>query len=93
MTSAVGVKLRVLGEMLSMTVESTASISGSIGLALIMAGIAMPTMVLMLILEEVSMLVGAAMPTMVLMSILEVVGDGAGESVDPDPVIPTVNAN
>jgi hypothetical protein len=24
---------------------------------------------------------------------LEVVGDGAGESVDPDPVVPTVGAN
>jgi hypothetical protein len=27
------------------------------------------------------------------MSILEVVCDGAGESVDPDPVVPTVGAN
>jgi hypothetical protein len=27
------------------------------------------------------------------MSILALVGDGAGESVDPDPVIPTVGAN
>jgi hypothetical protein len=27
------------------------------------------------------------------MSILAVVGDGAGESVDPDPVVPTVGAN
>jgi hypothetical protein len=41
----------------------------------------------------VSMLVGAAMPTMVPMSILEVVGDRAGESIDPDPVVPTVGAN
>jgi hypothetical protein len=27
------------------------------------------------------------------MSILALVGDGAGESVDPDPVVPTVGAN
>jgi hypothetical protein len=113
MTSAVGVKLMVLGERLLMTVESTASISGSIGLAWTMAGIAMPAMVSMSILDEVSMLVGAAMPTMVSMSILgvvsmlvgaamptmvpmsilEVVGDRAGESIDPDPVVPTVGAN
>jgi hypothetical protein len=36
---------------------------------------------------------GTAMPTMVSMSILVVVGDGAGESVDPDPVVPTIGAN
>jgi hypothetical protein len=73
MTFAAEVKLAVLGETLSMTVESTASISGSAGLALTMAG--------------------TAMPTMVSMSILVVVDDGAGESVDPDPVVPTVCAN
>jgi hypothetical protein len=44
-------------------------------------------------LAVVSTLVGAAMPTMVSMSILAVVGDGAGESIDPDPVVPTVGAN
>jgi hypothetical protein len=37
--------------------------------------------------------VGAAMPTTVSMSFLVVVGDGASESVDPDPVVPTVGAN
>jgi hypothetical protein len=46
-----------------------------------------------LILGVVSTLVDAVMPMMVSMSILEVVGDGAGESVDPDPVVPTVGAN
>jgi hypothetical protein len=30
---------------------------------------------------------------MVSMSILAVVDDGAGESVDPDPIIPTVGVN
>jgi hypothetical protein len=29
----------------------------------------------------------------VLMSILALVGEGAGESVDPDPVVPTVGPN
>jgi hypothetical protein len=33
------------------------------------------------------------MSMMVSMSILALVGEGAGESVDPDPVIPTDGAN
>jgi hypothetical protein len=32
-------------------------------------------------------------PMVVSMSILALVGEGAGESVDPDPVVPTVGAN
>jgi hypothetical protein len=58
--------------------------------------------------EVVPTTVGAAMPTMVgdavsmsmpmaddatSMSVSMVVGEGAGESVDPDPVVPTVGAN
>jgi hypothetical protein len=129
MTLAVGVRLMVLGETPSTTVESVAPVSGSIGLAWTMAGTAMPARVSMPILEVVSSsvdaaiptvvsilagestlvgaamltvvsilagvstLVGAAMPTVVSMLILVVVGDGAGESVDPDPVVPTVGAN
>jgi hypothetical protein len=89
MTFAAGVNLAVLGEMLSMTIESTASTSGSVRLALTMVGTAMPAMVSTSILEVVSTLVGAAMP----MSVLVVVGDGASESVDPDPVLPMVGAN
>jgi hypothetical protein len=81
MTSAVGVKLMVLGETLSMTAESTSSISGSIGLALTMAGIAMPAMVSMSILSVVSTFVGAAMPTMVSMSILAVVSTFVGAAM------------
>jgi hypothetical protein len=56
-------------------------------------GAAMSTMVSMSILALVSTLIGTAMLTMVSMSILAVVGDGAGESVDPDPVVPMVGAN
>jgi hypothetical protein len=44
-----------------------------------------------------SMMAGTAMPTtvsmVVSMSILALVGEGAGESVDPNPVVPTVGAN
>jgi hypothetical protein len=64
-----------------MTVKSTASISGSIGLALTMVGTAMPTMVSMSILEEVSTSVGTAMPTMVSMSILKVVSTSVGAAM------------
>jgi hypothetical protein len=43
------------------------------------------------------MSIGTAMPTavsmVVSMSILALVGDGASESVDQDPVVPTVGAN
>jgi hypothetical protein len=53
MTFAAEVRLAVLGETLSMTVELTASSSGSTGLALTMAGTAMPTMVSMSILVVV----------------------------------------
>jgi hypothetical protein len=79
--------------MLSTTIELAASTSGSAGLALTMAGTAMPTMVSMSILAVTSSLVSAAVLLTVSMSILAVVGDGAGESVDLDPVVPTVGAN
>jgi hypothetical protein len=74
---AAGVRSVVLGEAVSMTVDSTMSTSGSDGLAPMMAGTAMPM--------TVSMVVS--------MSILALVGDGAGEFVDPDPVVPTDGAN
>jgi hypothetical protein len=60
----------------------------------------------MMVGEAVSTLVGAVMPMMVgdavsmlmaddvaLMSMSIVVGEGAGESIDLDPVVPTVGAN
>jgi hypothetical protein len=43
------------------------------------------------------MMASTAMPTAVSMagsmSILALVGDGAGKSVDPDPIVPTIGAN
>jgi hypothetical protein len=80
------------------------SMAGSMSiLALVSAsiGTAMPTAVsmagLMSILALVSVSIGTAMPMAVSMagsmSILALVGDGASESVDPDPIVPTVGAN
>jgi hypothetical protein len=74
---AAGVKPVVLGDAVPMTVDPAMSTLGSDGLASMMADTAMPTVALMV----------------VSMSILALVGEGAGESVDPDPVVPTVGAN
>jgi hypothetical protein len=77
MMVAAEVRLVVLGDAVLMTVDPAMSTSGSDGLASMMAGTAMPTVALMV----------------VSMSILALVGKGAGESIDPDPVVPTVGAN
>jgi hypothetical protein len=69
MTFAVEVRLAVLGEMLSMTVESMVLISGFAGLVSTTTDTAMPMMVSMSILVVVSMLVGVEMPMTVSMSI------------------------
>jgi hypothetical protein len=98
---AAGVRPVVLGDAVLMTVDPAMSTSYSDGLASMMAGTAMPMMVSMVvsmsILALVSMMVDTAMSTtvsmVVSMSILALVGEGAGESVDPDPVVPTVGAN
>jgi hypothetical protein len=96
-----GVRPVVLGDPVSMMVNLAMSTSGSNGFVSMMASTAMPTVALMVefmsILALVSMMVSTAMPTMVSMvvsmSILALVGEGAGESVDPDPIVPTVGAN
>jgi hypothetical protein len=103
----------MLGVAMSMTVDPVMSTMVADDVALMMAGAAMPTLVVgavstsmlmsMSMVDEAmlmsmdgaesttvadvepSKLVGAARSAMV--------GEGASESVDPDPVVPTVGAN
>jgi hypothetical protein len=43
--------------------------------------------------NAVSMMVGEAESTMIGDAVSMMVGEGAGESVDPDPIVPTVGTN
>jgi hypothetical protein len=83
-----------------MTVDLAMSTSVSDGMVSMTAGTAMPT--LMVGAVSMSMSNGDAESTamadneqsnLVDVVRLAMVGEGAGESVDPDPVLPTVGAN
>jgi hypothetical protein len=100
------VRTATLGGAVSMMVGLTTSISVSNEMVSMTVGTAMPTAVLMAvsmsILALVLMTVGDAESTVVadveLSNLVDavrlvMVGEGAGESVDPDPVVPTVSAN
>jgi hypothetical protein len=113
MMIATEVRSAALGDVVSMTVDPAMSTSVSDGLVSMMAGIAMPTAVLMaesmsilsLVLKLMvsgsmsngdaeSMTMADDEPSNLVDAVrLAVVDEGAGESIDPDPVVPTVGAN
>jgi hypothetical protein len=84
----VGLMLSMLtvGEAPSMMVSMTNN-------ALLMADGALSMAVLMAVLMAVSMTVSMAVSMTIGALLMAAVGGGAGESVDPDLVIPTVGAN
>jgi hypothetical protein len=77
MMIAAEIRSAALGDAVSMMVDPAMSTSGSGEVVLMTFSTAMPM----------------AVSIAELMSILALVGEGAGESVDPDPVVPTVGAN
>jgi hypothetical protein len=108
MVVAVGVRSAMLGDAVLRMVNSVMSTMVADGVVSMTVGTAMPTMVvdaesmLILVLVSMSMSIDGAESTAIAddePSILigvegsAMVGEGAGESVDPDPVVPTVGAN
>jgi hypothetical protein len=115
MVVAAGVRSAMLGDAVSMMVDSVMSTMVAGGVESMTVGTAMPTVVVdavsmsMLVLmsklvvgESMSMPIGGAESTaiaddepstLVGVERSAMVGEGAGESVDPDLVVPTVGAN
>jgi hypothetical protein len=115
MVVAAGVRSAMLGDAMSMMVDSVMLAMVAGGVASMTVGTAMSTMVVdavstsMLVLmsklvvgESMSMPIGGAESTtiaddepstLVDVKSLAMVGEGAGESVDPNPVVRTVSAN
>jgi hypothetical protein len=111
--SRAGVRLVMLGDAMSTTVDPVMSTMFADDVVLMTAGTAMPTMVVIAVSTSMQMLmsgVDEAMLTLIdgaestavaddkLLNLVGVVwsamvGEGTGESVDPDPIVPTVGAN
>jgi hypothetical protein len=104
MMIAAGVRSAALGDAVSMTADLAMSTSVSGEVVLTMVGIAMPTAMSMA--DSMSILAWVSSGEAESMAMVDVgpsnlgdavmlsmVGEGAGESVDPDPVIPTVGTN
>jgi hypothetical protein len=104
-----GVRSAMLGIAMSMTVDPVMSTMVADDVALMTADAAVPTMVVGAVSTSMSMVDEAMLMSMdgaELMAVADVepsklvgvarlvmVGEGASESVDPDPVVPTVGAN